>query len=400
VHAEKNYTDVPLDENPLYLAALILASLGLRVFPCRPWDKRPQFKGFKQRATRSEAMLTVWWTRFPNANPAFLTGELLDGVRLVIADLDTPEAAQYAEEQGWPASTSTTTRRGRHLWYRWSNPTPPVSRESKGRRISGVDLKGEGPYALGPCSRVRSTSNPDEVTVYKGRGIRHVAQLLEVPAEIERAMLPDPPRVSPSAAAARPRVERSGKLADWLAEVRVGYRAAAIFSILLQAQGLGRDKAEVFAEIKASPVSVRLAEELDPDGFLERQWSRAEAKYKRPLVTKKRGITTRQEAALRRVERRAQKAWKAGVLSDNEYEVLDAHFDTAREFGVDYYLALTTVAARIDLTEAGIHQIQVRLRKKGWLEDLGSPHQAQAHYWAILDQGTRIITKKHSYAGG
>jgi Bifunctional DNA primase/polymerase, N-terminal len=397
MHADRDYTNVPLEENPLFLGALwVTQVLGLRVFPGIGWKKHPHITDMIQRATRKEQTITAWWTTWPNANPAIPTGQPIGGDRLVIADIDTPEAMLYVQEQGWPVGMRTTTRRGEHLWYRRRGSELPVTRQGKGRRIPGIDLKGAETYVLGPTSRVRSDYlRLDAVAVYLGRGVCSLHDLPLVPAEIDAAMAPDPKPPPPAPRPVRVRPEKSGQRADWLAEVREGHRSAAIFSILLQAQGLDRAKEEVFAEIETSPVSARLAEEPDTRKFLERQWDRASRKYEASCVTKERGVTQRQEADLKRVEKRWAKAWKAGKLDDTEYDVLNVHLDTARECGVDYYLAVSTVSDIVSLSGKGVHAIEQRLIRKGWLEDLGSPRQSQAHYWAIMDGGSRLNTGKN-----
>jgi hypothetical protein len=58
--------------NPLLEAAWAQARRGFRMYHARPGTKRPQWTGYKERATTDEAMLTAWWTRYPHANPMAL----------------------------------------------------------------------------------------------------------------------------------------------------------------------------------------------------------------------------------------------------------------------------------------------------------------------------------------
>src|SRR5258708_4431274 len=54
--------------------ALAYARVGFAVFPCRPRGKEPITKhGFKD-ATRDEAQIRKWWTRWPDANIGIATG--------------------------------------------------------------------------------------------------------------------------------------------------------------------------------------------------------------------------------------------------------------------------------------------------------------------------------------
>jgi putative DNA primase/helicase len=51
-------------------------TLRIPVFPCNPDDKRPfTVHGFKD-ASREEAQVRAWWTRFPDAMIAIPTGEI------------------------------------------------------------------------------------------------------------------------------------------------------------------------------------------------------------------------------------------------------------------------------------------------------------------------------------
>src|SRR5262245_26710615 len=50
--------------------------LRVPVFPCNPDDKRPlTLHGFKD-ASRDEAQVRAWWTRFPDAMIGIPTGEI------------------------------------------------------------------------------------------------------------------------------------------------------------------------------------------------------------------------------------------------------------------------------------------------------------------------------------
>ena len=69
--------------HPNLQAALDLAKAGIRVFPVTP-DKRPLVK-WKTEATTDPAKIRRWWRRWPDAMPAFATG---DESGIDVLDLD------------------------------------------------------------------------------------------------------------------------------------------------------------------------------------------------------------------------------------------------------------------------------------------------------------------------
>jgi len=105
--------------NPLLEAALAQARLGFHIYHARPGTKRPQWTGYKERATTDEATLTAWWTRYPHANPMAL---IPPGVAIVDVDprhggqdgLRTLEMQHSALPGTW---TVETRHSGTHRYY-------------------------------------------------------------------------------------------------------------------------------------------------------------------------------------------------------------------------------------------------------------------------------------------
>ena len=69
-------------------------TLRIPVFPCNPDDKRPlTLHGFKD-ASREEAQVRAWWTRFPDAMIGIPTGEI-SGVWVLDIDVDPVKGRQW-----------------------------------------------------------------------------------------------------------------------------------------------------------------------------------------------------------------------------------------------------------------------------------------------------------------
>lgn len=122
--------------------ALELATQGLHVFPARP-DKRPYTPhGFKD-ATLDPATIRTWWESNPDAQVAIVTGEVSD---LLVIDVDPPGETWLAENiERLACGVMRSTPRGRHLYFRSSNP--PV-RCGTDHPAPGVDTRGSGGYVI------------------------------------------------------------------------------------------------------------------------------------------------------------------------------------------------------------------------------------------------------------
>jgi len=135
-------------------AALRYASLGWRVFPCRPGAKTPVLKGWQDRATTDRATIAAWWRRWPDANVAVATGEA-SGVFVLDVDGAEGEAALVALEaehgtlpELYPMQW--TGGGGYQAVFAW--PEGRTIRNSAGRLGSHLDIRGTGGAAMVPPS--------------------------------------------------------------------------------------------------------------------------------------------------------------------------------------------------------------------------------------------------------
>ncbi len=141
-------------------AALRYAELGFRVFPLKPRSKEPLVKDWPNQATTDRKTIQEWWSKYPNANIAILTGYYEHGYFCVL-DFDPRNGGTWFDEVGedkLPPTRVVITGggyydretgvwyHGRHYYYRTERPIP--SKKLK----DGVDLKGVGGYVVAPPS--------------------------------------------------------------------------------------------------------------------------------------------------------------------------------------------------------------------------------------------------------
>lgn len=135
--------------------ALGYAKHGIRVFPCRPNDKRP-FAGTHGclDATTNLDTIRKWWRDYPDANVAIATG-----AGLVVLDIDTK-----GDANGWESFDKLLRTHGPHTATRWAQ-TPSGGahfyfrvkcelRNSTSKLAPGIDVRGDGGYVLAPPSVV------------------------------------------------------------------------------------------------------------------------------------------------------------------------------------------------------------------------------------------------------
>ena len=133
-------------------------TLRIPVFPCNPDDKRPfTVHGFKD-ASREEAQVRAWWTRFPDAMIGIPTGEV-SGVWVLDIDVDPVKGVNgfplwselIARNGEVPATlTSITPRGGRHLFFLWQ---PQLTiKSTQGVPGDGIDIRSNGGYVILPPS--------------------------------------------------------------------------------------------------------------------------------------------------------------------------------------------------------------------------------------------------------
>jgi len=136
-------------DNPFLRAALRYAELGFRVFPVKPRGKEPLVKDWPNQATNDRKIIQEWWSKYPNANIAILTGYYEHGFFCVL-DFDPRNGGDWfdgVDESTLPPTCVVVTGGGgRHYYYLTSEPIPTKKLKD------GVDLKGAGGYVLAPPS--------------------------------------------------------------------------------------------------------------------------------------------------------------------------------------------------------------------------------------------------------
>jgi hypothetical protein len=127
---------------------------------CRVAGKHPRLRLGFHGATTDTRKVEQWWTRWPQANIAVVTG----GPRgLVAVDLDgeagsTSWERLTAEHGRGPATATALTPHGRHLWYRL--PCGLSVPRRIGSVAAHVDILGDGGYGIVPPSVV-GREHPD-----------------------------------------------------------------------------------------------------------------------------------------------------------------------------------------------------------------------------------------------
>src|SRR4051812_27728958 len=151
---------------PLH-AAITYAALGWPVFPvhsataadgcschrrsCPRPGKHPRTRHGLADASTSRRRVARWWARWPDANVAIATGQL------VVIDVDGPDAQAALERLErdhvpLPPTLRARTARGHHLYFRSAELLPC----SVGQLAPGLDVRGRGGYAIAPPSRHHS----------------------------------------------------------------------------------------------------------------------------------------------------------------------------------------------------------------------------------------------------
>lgn len=130
--------------------ALSYADLNWSLIPCKP-DKRPLLQWLKYQTERAgPEEIKSWWSKWPTANIAVITGQISG---IVAIDIDSPiglEAykAQFGEVH---ATISQTTGKpgGRHLLFK---PPAGVVLSNSTRSLPDTDSRADGGYIIIPPS--------------------------------------------------------------------------------------------------------------------------------------------------------------------------------------------------------------------------------------------------------
>ncbi len=122
---------------------------GFSLIPLAPENKDPSLVSWRkyQRQRASVATIRWWLARWPNANPAIVTGRVSGVISL---DADGPEAMRtLAAFGGVPVTWTVKTRDGYHYYFRYP---PHLKGKIKNfvKKVPGLDLRADGGYVMAP----------------------------------------------------------------------------------------------------------------------------------------------------------------------------------------------------------------------------------------------------------
>lgn len=142
--------------------ALWLASQGFYIFPLTAGAKAPPvIENWQDKATRDPAIITRYWTKYPEHNIGIYTGRFQDDGALLVVDVDRKGAVNGDETllrlelEGWemPDTYSQhTPTGGRHLVFRVGSPV----RQGTHVLGPGLDIRSRGGYIVGVGSVIGS----------------------------------------------------------------------------------------------------------------------------------------------------------------------------------------------------------------------------------------------------
>lgn len=137
---------------PLGEAALELAALGFRVFPCVVGDKKPFIAEWQKRATTDENLIRGWWETTDH-NIGLATGA---DSGVIVLDWDGPPGygtrnMLQAKHGNLPVTVTAATGKGAHEYYRYPSGLDVRNRQNQ-PLMPGFDLRGNGGYVLAPPS--------------------------------------------------------------------------------------------------------------------------------------------------------------------------------------------------------------------------------------------------------
>jgi hypothetical protein len=141
--------------------ALKYAALGIPVFPTKP-DKTPYTQNGFKNATTDPEQIRAWWKKHPDAGIGVPTGKASG---LIVLDIDPDKGgdeslSMLVLEHGDlpPTSHAKTPRNGDHFYFK--DPTETEVRNSESKIGKGIDIRGNGGYAVLPgCDPGRRWTN-------------------------------------------------------------------------------------------------------------------------------------------------------------------------------------------------------------------------------------------------
>ena len=124
--------------------ALEYLALGWSVIPIAANKKKPPLVdwGLYQKVRPTEKQVREWWTKYPNANIAVVTGAISD---IVCIDVDTYKGGS---PDGLPFSSvrAKSVSGGLHFFYKYPENTEHVKTYANAE--THIDVRGDGGYVL------------------------------------------------------------------------------------------------------------------------------------------------------------------------------------------------------------------------------------------------------------
>jgi hypothetical protein len=136
--------------NLLAAALKYRTDYGYSVIPAKK-DKRPyvQWEPYQKQAP-DEKQIKDWWTKWPDANVAIITGAVSN---ITVVDIDTEAGKEnfnmIAPDTLVTPSVKTPSEHGRHFYFLHQKGVV-----NKARIIEGTDIRNDGGYVLAPPSKI------------------------------------------------------------------------------------------------------------------------------------------------------------------------------------------------------------------------------------------------------
>jgi putative DNA primase/helicase len=132
-----------------------MLGLGFAIFPVREGEKTPAIAGGHNSASKDKAIVNGWFRANPNLNYGIATGAGtfvldIDGEQ-GLSNLQKLWAEQADGRVPFMNTMKVETPHGRHYYFRSS---ANHIGNSVGKIAEGIDIRGDGGYAVGPGSRL------------------------------------------------------------------------------------------------------------------------------------------------------------------------------------------------------------------------------------------------------
>ncbi len=359
-------------------AALAYADNGIPVFPCETGGKRPLTRRGYLDATTDADQLRRWWRQWPDANIGTPTGKRSG---LLVIDEDRAGAIEELEAKHGKLPKSTTVRTGSggiHLYLKY--PAGEEVRNSAGKLIPGLDIRGEGGYVVAPGS---VTEGAYEVI--------EDAPLADAPALLVEAL-----RRPHSAASREPRAAAPAVILDG-EPIPDGQRNETMFKLAASLRGRGLDAGAMLAELERINAA-RCSPPLDGPELAK--IANSAARY--APGTGSPGPDDAAREMLREIEAEMMgRVWR-GMGGKSARDVVVALIKLARKHGtlipagVRVAVSIRALALAAGLSKRATDKAVRRLRAEGVLRRDGSGERGKSGAFVLSDPRAEVA---HSTIG-